>query len=383
MPGPNLLTEKPGAWLDAGVEGFSAGVVTGIWRENAKKMLAALHWNPDECYSRSFPGGLSLMHTAPFDTLYAATEVNEWAFVQAQKALEVPVEEKLKHLDLPFDAALDHLAARIEKEKKPALVALRQAAQQRGIAFVWDDRCVSLGQGEGSLSFAPESLPDPEHVPWEGLRNIPLALVTGTNGKSTTVRLLAQIAREAGLVPGISSTDWVRVGDEILDRGDYSGPVAARMVLRDRRTEIAILETARGGMLRRGLGVARADAAVITNIAEDHLGEFGVGDLQGLVDAKFTIARSISDGRLVLNADDPAVLERGRTLAKPLLWVSLDPQHPTLVRHVGAGGDACFVENGTIVLVRRKKRHELCAVADVPITMNGAALYNVDRKSVV
>ena len=379
MPGPNLLTERSGAWIDAGLEGLQPGVVTGLWREHAKKMLHAIGWADEECFSRTFQGGVTLMHTAPFDTLYAATELNEWAFVQAQRALGSPVAENLKQLDLPFDQARDFLAARIEKERKPRLVALRDAALAAGIAFVWDDRCVSLGHGVGSLAFAPESLPDPEHVPWSSLCNVPITLVTGTNGKSTTVRLLAQIAHEAGLVAGLSSTDWVRIGDEIQDRGDYSGPMAARMVLRDRRTQIAILETARGGMLRRGLGVPRADAAVITNVAEDHLGEFGVGDLKGLVDAKFTIARAIQDGRLVLNCDDEQVLARGRTLAKPLLWVALDAQHPTLTRHVAAGGDACFVEGGTIVLVRRKKRHEICSVQDVPITLGGAARYNVSN----
>ena len=154
---------------------------------------------------------------------------------------------------------------------------------------------------------------------------MPVILVTGTNGKSTTVRLLAAIARAAGKVAGLSSSDWVRVGDEILDRGDYSGPGGARLALRDRRVEMAVLELARGGILRRGLPIARADAAIVTNIAADHLGEYGILDADGIADAKLTVAKALHGGPLILNADDPRLAERGPRTGAPLAWFSLAP----------------------------------------------------------
>ena len=101
---------------------------------------------------------------------------------------------------------------------------------------------------------------------------MPLGIVTGTNGKSTTVRLCASILAAAGLRAGITSTDYIRVGEDIIDRGDYSGPGGARTLLRHPQSEAVVLEVARGGLLRRGIGVERADAALITNVAEDHMG---------------------------------------------------------------------------------------------------------------
>jgi len=118
-------------------------------------------------------------------------------------------------------------------------------------------------------------------------------LVTGTNGKTTTVRLLAAMVAATGRTPGFCSTDGVFVGNERADAGDYSGPGGARTVLRDRRVETAVLETARGGMLRRGLAVARADGAAVTNVGIDHLGEYGLHDIEQLADAKLVVARAV------------------------------------------------------------------------------------------
>ena len=136
----------------------------------------------------------------------------------------------------------------------------------------WDDDRVSVGLGTGSLSWRTDEIPDPSTVDWSAVHDVPVLLVTGTNGKTTTVRLLGAIAAAASRVPGLTSTDRIEVGGDLVDAGDFSGPGGARTLLRDRRVEIAILETARGGMLRRGLAVDRADAALVTNIAADHLG---------------------------------------------------------------------------------------------------------------
>ena len=129
------------------------------------------------------------------------------------------------------------------------------------------------------MTWPADQLPTPESINWTHIQSIPLAVVTGTNGKSTTVRLAASILAAAGLRAGITSTDYIRVGEEILDRGDYSGPGGARTLLRYGQSEVAVLEVARGGLLRRGIGVERADAALITNIAADHLGEWGINSV--------------------------------------------------------------------------------------------------------
>ena len=137
---------------------------------------------------------------------------------------------------------------------------------------------------------------------------IPVVAVTGTNGKTTTVRMISQILRQAGLRAGMASTDGVYAAGRMIYQADASGPRSAEMVLDDPAAEAAVLETARGGILRRGLGYDRADVAVITNITADHLGADGVADLDELIEVKALVAEEIRDGgTVVLNADDLAV----------------------------------------------------------------------------
>ncbi len=213
-------------------------------------------------------------------------------------------------------------------EQNPALVRLQQAADFRQIDLLSDDELVSLGHGKGSQVWGINAIPDVEDIAWDHLHNLPVALITGTNGKSTSVRLATAIGEAAGLISGSTSTDFVKVGDEVLDYGDYSGPGGARMLLRDKRLEIAFLETARGGILRRGLPLFRARAALVTNIAADHLGQYGVNTVEALAEAKFAVARAVTpDGVLVLNADDPLVVTNGLKFAQAKCWFSLDQEN--------------------------------------------------------
>jgi hypothetical protein len=122
-------------------------------------------------------------------------------------------------------------------------------------------------------------LPAPQAVPWDSLGRVPIALITGTNGKTTTARLLARIARVAGHTPGNTSTDGMAIDGRAIEAGDWTGPGAARTVLRHPAVDLAVLEVARGGILRRGLGVDRCEVAAILNISADHLGEYGIHTL--------------------------------------------------------------------------------------------------------
>jgi UDP-N-acetylmuramyl tripeptide synthase len=150
------------------------------------------------------------------------------------------------------------------------------------------------------------------------------------------------------------------------------------MVLRHVEVETAILETARGGILRRGLPVERADVAVITNIADDHLGEFGVESLPDLADAKLVVAKALdSTGTLVLNADDPLLVDRGRSARCRVSWFSLEPPSPVVTRHLEQGGTAVVVDQGMVVLAEGRRWTPLVPVADIPVTFGGTAVYNV------
>jgi UDP-N-acetylmuramyl tripeptide synthase len=202
------------------------------------------------------------------------------------------------------------------------------------------------------------------------------------------VRLIAAMLRATGLRTGYSCTDGLFVDDEWLARGDYSGPAGARRVLRDPRVAAAVLETARGGILRRGLAVSRAGAAVVTNVSADHFGEYGIHDLAALADVKLTVGAAVAQGGLlVLNADDATLRAKAPDLGRrfgrnPALgWFARDADEPFLAAHRAAGGASCGVRAGQLLLSIHGVEHDLGAVAAMPLTVGGRAGYNVANLS--
>lgn len=374
LTGPSLLLDGPGAILDVALDGAEPERTIMAWRAALGALLSSLGWPEAEVVARRHAAGLSLAFTAPQDVLYAATEVNEAAWGAATRWLE---DTSLS--PAPGQEVIVELRATIERERKPWMETLASRAAAREVTLLVDDKRVSVGLGKGSRAWPIEETPRVlERIRWKSVSDVPIALVTGTNGKTTTVRLLGSIARAAGLTAGVTSTDWVTVGDDVVATGDYSGPNGARTVLRDRRVEVAMLEVARGGILRRGLALPRVRVGLVTNVANDHLGEFGIFDLESLADVKLVVAKAIGpEGRLVLNADDPLLLERGSKLHVPVLWFTLDSANEALTSHRAAGGDACWLESGRLMLSRSDAPREIAGVAEIPICFGGAARHNV------
>ncbi len=370
LPGTSRLMDGPGVVLDVHLPAGGERVIAA-WARAARAMLRDVGWPGATLHVLRFPGGASLAHSAPADCLYAATEVNEWAWAAAVAETGGPP------ADAPAEAR-ERLLARIGAERKPALLALRAAADAHGVECLGEDRRTSIGLGAGSRTFETRQLPEPSAVPWDRIHDVPVALVTGTDGKTTTTRLLAHVAAAAGHVTGFNDTDGVTVAGERVASGDYSGPEGARLVLRDPRVTAAVLETARGGILRRGLAVRRAGVAVVTNVAADHFGEFGVFDLPSLADTKLVVARAVGPrGRVVLNAEDPELVRGSARLTAPLAWFALDPAAPAFRRAMAAGLPGATVEDGRFVLVHRGTATPLAGVDEAPVTLGGAARYNV------
>lgn len=373
LTGPNLISASPGAVIDVTLGDFTPEHVIEAWRGQSRRILDAVGWSDAELATRDFPGGASLLMTAPIDALYAATEVNEWAWAATQSRLAGSYEPDL-------DEGAERLREVIAGERNPRLIALRDEAAELSVCFLSDDDLVSVGMGSGSVTWPVDSLPDPTQVAWSDVHDIPVALITGSNGKTTTVRLLAAIATAQRMNPGYTSTDGIYVLDQLVDADDWSGPGGARRVLRERRVDIAVLETARGGILRRGLAVQRADAAIVTNVAADHLGEFGVHDLEAIAEAKLVVSRAIEAGEnLVLNAEDPAIVRLASRLGLRPTWFAIDSDSTTMRHHIDAGGDACVVEDGWFVAIKAGKRAQLVPVADAPITFEARSRYNVSN----
>jgi cyanophycin synthetase len=170
---------------------------------------------------------------------------------------------------------------------------------------------------------------------------IPIITVTGTNGKTTTVRLISHILKYCGKNVGTACTDGIIIENQVIFEGDYSGPQGATTVLKDKTVDHAVLEVARGGLLRRGLTVDESDVGVILNVANDHLGEGGITTLEELAELKSIIADTVKpDGHTVLNADDPLVLKMKENLKSNCILFSLDPENPALASHIETGGVA-------------------------------------------
>jgi UDP-N-acetylmuramyl tripeptide synthase/very-short-patch-repair endonuclease len=276
------------------------------------------------------------------------------------------------------DSAMHTLRAFARAERNPALVALVDAARARGLTVLIDDETISLGIGSGSRIWPLAQFPAPEQIDWNALHEAPIALVTGSNGKTTTTRLLAAFARAYGATVAYTSTDGVIADGTMLAAGDYSGPAGARVALREPGIDLVILETARGGILRRGIAVQRADVAIVTNVSDDHFGEYGVHDLDDLVAVKLAVARTLGrDGVLVLNADDRLLARHARALDVRKAWFSLEAD-PGVLQSCRADGEAsCTVRDGHLFLHRDGVASDLGTIARMPLGYHGAARYNI------
>ncbi|WP_083445424.1 Mur ligase family protein [Ruegeria sp. 6PALISEP08] len=371
LTGPGLLWNRPGAVMDVFFTDIGTAQVTALWEKHARRVLDGLGWQDQDVTHRSFTGGVNLAISAPMDQLYSAIFAVQtvWHFCAAELLASEPGD---------FDQMVADVKSVMEKEANPALIALIVAAEAHGVDILCDDDEVSIGHGTGSQTWPVDALPTPDDLDWSALHNIPVAFITGTNGKTTTTRLLEAIARASGKVAGLTSTEFVRVGDDILDRGDYSGPGGGRMLLRDKRLEVACLEVARGGILRRGLPTRAAMAAAVTNVANDHLGQYGVNTVPELAQAKFAVHRTLAEGGvLALNADDEFVRAEAANTSANIWWFSLDAQN-ALIRQARDAGKCCaYVRSGKIVFFDGAAERVVIAVGDVPLTMGGVAKYNI------
>ncbi len=209
---------------------------------------------------------------------------------------------------------------------------------------------------------------------------VPLIAVTGTNGKTTVVRLITHMYKLAGKVVGMTSTEGTFVDGEQIIEGDCSGPRSARSVLSHPRVEVAVLETARGGMLREGLAFDNCTIAVVTNVAGDHLGLEGIDTLEELARVKQIIVDSVPrEGASVLNADDPLVANMAGASAGRVVYFSLHEQNPIIASHLEAGGDSVLVRNGGIVLASGSSSLELVQLSRIGFTGGGNIAFQVQN----
>ncbi len=212
---------------------------------------------------------------------------------------------------------------------------------------------------------------------------IPVASITGTNGKTTTSRMLAHILKTAGHVVGMTSTDGVYIDGRLSVKGDMTGPTSAHIVLRDPTVDIAVMETARGGLLRSGLGYRQCDVSACLNVSADHLGLKGIDTLEQLAELKRIVVEVARD-TAVLNADDDLCLKMADyTQAENVCYVTMNPAHALVKEHIRAGGRAMVLEQGIngdmITLYDNGTHYQLVWTHQIPATMDGKATHNVQN----
>jgi cyanophycin synthetase len=207
---------------------------------------------------------------------------------------------------------------------------------------------------------------------------IPIIAVTGTNGKTTTTRLIAHIVKNMGYRVGFTTSDGIYVQNHMLEKGDTTGPYSAEFILKDPTVEFAVLETARGGILRSGLGFSRCDIGVITNIQEDHLGLSDIENLDDLARVKSVVVKSIKkDGWAILNAEDEYCVKVGATLDCKIAYFSLDENNPVIQQHCKKGGIAAIYENGYVTVKKGDWKIRVERVSLIPLTVAGKAKFMI------
>ncbi len=214
--------------------------------------------------------------------------------------------------------------------------------------------------------------------PNRGNGRIPIIAVTGTNGKTTTTRLTAHICKAAGKKVGYTTSDGVYIQNQMMMKGDCTGPVSAQFVLRDPTIDFAVLESARGGILRNGLAFEHCDMAIVTNITADHMGLGGINSLEQMARVKSVVPETVFPrGFAILNAEDDLVYAMRENLECNVALFSMDENNPRIQRHCKRGGFAAVYENGYVSILKGTWKIRVLHVRDIPITYEGKALHNV------
>ncbi|MEG6585211.1 cyanophycin synthetase [Dendrosporobacter sp. 1207_IL3150] len=209
---------------------------------------------------------------------------------------------------------------------------------------------------------------------------IPITAITGTNGKTTVTRMISHIWQQAGYNVGMTTTDGIYINGQCILNGDTTGPDSARIILSDPNVDVAVLETARGGIVRGGLAFDKCNIGIVTNITEDHLGQDGIESLEDLAYIKSLVLEIVQpDGIALINADDPYASTLAARVQSEIMYFSIEPNNIVIRRHLGAGGKAVFVKEGTVHIACGGLARPIIAVKDIPATLDGIALHNLQN----
>lgn len=338
-----------------------------------RKVLDTLEWDDVPIYKKVYSRGMVFAIPTEFDYTYAGCKILTVVFdIVAARFNNLP--------ELNFEDEIDYLKYVISRERYMTLRNIYNEAQERALNVYYDGENITVGSGKGGFTANINDIGF-EDVPWDSIYDIPSVLVTGTNGKTTTVRLTSFISQNAGKTVGYCSTDWVMINGQVVSQGDLSGPNGNRTVMTNKDVDVAVLEVARGGIVKRGLATSHVNGSVVMNVSEDHLGVNGIDTVYDLAAAKYVVHDAVkSSGHNIFNLDDQISTELIVNYADPKAVISQKLTYDAVKPYLKNPEDyACIVEDDSFVVYRDGAKHLISKVNDVDLTYNGIAKHNIEN----
>lgn len=371
--GANIFFDLPGAVHDIPVKEDQDRFIE-LWLTEVNRVALALNWCSDyKIAHKKYSNGIRFAISSTIDLLWPATFLLETIWLSVSK--------KYEGGDfLTLDDTKSKMLPLIEEYTNLMFRQVHAEAIKRGLNVFEERGNVIIGSGVRSFKSELASLSFKD-IPWDNIGEVPSVIVTGTNGKTTTVRLTRYINQFAGKVVGYCSSDWVMVGDEIIEEGDLSGPSGNQSVMMHPKVEVAVLEAARGGLLRRGILTNFAVAAAVTNISEDHLGIDGVDTLEELAAGKSLVYKAVAkDGYAVINLDDEQMRAIIPKISHKKIFVTKNINNLDNQKYLHLASHICYIENNAFYFLSNGSDAKFIAdFKDVPITVNGHALHNIEN----
>lgn len=338
-----------------------------------RKVLDALDWDDVPIYKKLYSRGMIFAIPTEYDYTYAGSKILSITFDIVSARFNGQPE-------LNFEDEVDYLDYVISKERYMTLRNIYNEAQHRELNFYFHEDIVSIGSGTGAFSANINDIGF-DDVPWGSIYDIPSVLVTGTNGKTTTVRLTSFISQHAGKTVGYCSTDWVMINGEVISEGDLSGPNGNRAVMTNKTVDVAVLEVARGGIVKRGLATSHVNGAVVTNVSEDHLGVNGIDTVFDLAAAKFVVHDAVKQGgHSIFNLDNELTRDSLVNYTHERAVFSQKLSYDEIKQYLRNDNDyACLVENNEFCIYKAGNKHVIAHMNEVDLTYKGVAKHNVEN----
>ena len=368
--GKNRFFDDVGAVMD--IELKDNVKVAQFYQQELERLLAVLPIKKYKLVSTVFANGINIAISYPYDLLMVACEILDWVWEDIVDYID-------RGREINFERSKRRFKQIINENQQLILRKIYLKAQAKKLNFFVHKDLLVLGSGKTSFCTKLQQVTKLSDIPWKTIANIPTVLITGTNGKTTTTRLTEFICRKgAKLSAGYCSTDWVMINGKLIGEGDLSGPTGHQVVLMNPNIDVAILEVARGGIIKRGLLPNYTTAATITNIAHDHIGQNGIDSLDDLAKAKGVVYNGLAeDGLAIINLDDEHVAKLA--IKQNKAYISQKLSEFEISKYLNADNYVVYLANEMITIKTASGKVIIDNIKKIPVTVDGLALYNYEN----